>query len=299
MQKKSIIKIDKLLMVLILILACGFVLTACGGGLSYLKNPPDDPVKLVERMEQDGWHIDFNEPFMFGGIHGQRLINYSNRNSTSPNSSDNVAVEDAKIRYFDDEKNAKNYNDTMYGNYQDVIDNYNNSVSNVTYSYFAVQKRNIVSFYLKAVGTYEDVIRGSYGDPIDDGISNTAMIDNIIDNFDEPVVLEDKILVQATIEQDFTDDTVLVIIDKNFFYRQFTVEDFAAVNAVSVSWLTESYLADPPEALNHIYAIKLGETGKQNVLDAIKILETFDFVKCAEPNYIYRLITPVDLTPIP
>jgi len=128
---------------------------------------------------------------------------------------------------------------------------------------------------------------------------NTATIDDIIDKFDEPVVLEDKILVQATIEQDFTDDTVLVIIDKNFFYQQFTVEDFAAVNAVSVSWLTESYLADPPEALNHIYAIKLSETGKQNVLDAIKILETFDFVKCAEPSYIYKLITPVDLTPIP
>ena len=128
---------------------------------------------------------------------------------------------------------------------------------------------------------------------------NTATIDDIVNNLDEPIVLEDKIIVQATIDQDFRDDTVLVIIDKNFFYQQFTVEDFAAVNAISISWLTESYLADPPEALNHIYAIKLGETGKQNVLDAIKILETFDFVKCAEPCYIYKLIMPVGgFTPI-
>ena len=107
----------------------------------------------------------------------------------------------------------------------------------------------------------------------------------------------DKIICQATIEDGFSDDCVIVTIDRNHggINKFFSKEKFKGVDLTSVEDLT--YIEGDPddneylnvENFTQILKLKLVKTGKKEVLKAIRKLEKLDFVLAAEPDYF---ITP-------
>jgi hypothetical protein len=86
-------------------------------------------------------------------------------------------------------------------------------------------------------------------------------------------------------DPDFENDIVIVIVHENFQLREFTVDDFLPVQVEEIGLLS------PPKQITPSYRpiiyLKLVEPGKQNVLDAVKIIEQLEFVYHAQPNYIY------------
>ena len=119
---------------------------------------------------------------------------------------------------------------------------------------------------------------------------------------------EEKVYCTATIEDNFADDCVLVVIDhaNSIVDRVFTADDFLDVDVKEITYLTspitplfeeseteeeaqakaETLALTNVEEFNHIIRIDLNVTGKDKVLEAIKVLEKLDFVLSAEPNYI-------------
>lgn len=124
---------------------------------------------------------------------------------------------------------------------------------------------------------------------------------------------EEKYYCTATIEDNFTDDCVLIVIDhaNSIVDRIFTEADFPGVDVKEIIYLTspitplfeesktdeeaqakaETLVLTNVEEFNHIIRIDLNVTGKDKVLEAIKVLEKFDFVLSAEPNYIGKIET--------
>ncbi len=126
---------------------------------------------------------------------------------------------------------------------------------------------------------------------------------------------EEKIYCTATMEDSFNDDCVLVVInhENSIIDRTFTVSDFPGVDVKKITFLTspitplfeESETEDEAqekaetlaltnvEGFHHILRIDLNEFGKDKVLQAVQILESFDFVLSAEPNYIGEVETTI------
>ena len=128
--------------------------------------------------------------------------------------------------------------------------------------------------------------------------------------------IDTKVVSRATIEENFTDNAVIVVLNgqatRNF--RQYTAEDFAEVNAVEVMNLSartgdlvqrqiaaertgdrrsiQSYIDNNmlvnTDTFRTILMVQLAERSKENVLNAIRILEQRDDIVSAEPNYIQR-----------
>lgn len=135
-----------------------------------------------------------------------------------------------------------------------------------------------------------------------DDVSNVIISD---------ISVEEKTYCTATLEDDFADDCVLVVIDhfNSMADRIFTANDFPDVDVKKIVYLTspiaplleESETEEEAETLSltnidgfhHILRIDLNEIGKNKVLEAIKVLERFDFVLSAEPNYIGSIDLPV------
>ena len=110
----------------------------------------------------------------------------------------------------------------------------------------------------------------------------------------EPLAEEDeeKELCTATIDDDFAEGVVLVVIKKAYseVNKPFTPEDFPEIECTEVEDLM-SFDCDPNDlaylnkaSFHQILKIKLAKPGKQAVLDAIQQLETNPIVKSAEPN---------------
>jgi len=123
----------------------------------------------------------------------------------------------------------------------------------------------------------------------------------------ETVAVNEKVYCSATLEDDFLDDSVIVVINKEVSNQkqQFTVADFELSTVSEVKNLTgdvtgydtqnaqvlfKSLNADSvieQEGHKDIVVLELETKGKQNVLDTIKQLEELDFVESAEPNYLF------------
>ena len=93
-------------------------------------------------------------------------------------------------------------------------------------------------------------------------------------------------------ESYFTDDCVLIMIDHetSLTDKIFTAADFPGVDVKEVVYLSSKEGLVNMEEYNHILKIELNTHGKDKVLEAIEILEEFDFVEVAEPNYIGYVI---------
>ena len=105
----------------------------------------------------------------------------------------------------------------------------------------------------------------------------------------------DKIICQATLDDDFADDCVIVVIDKSNskVNKLFTKKQFKGVSLENVKDLT--YLEGDPDDLQYfnqeefkqVLKLDLVKTGKEEVLKAIRKLEKLDFVLAAEPDYYF------------
>ncbi len=126
---------------------------------------------------------------------------------------------------------------------------------------------------------------------------------------------EEKVYCTATMEDSFNDDCVLVVInhENSIIDRTFTASDFPGVDVKKITFLTspitplfeeseteeeaqekaETLALTNVEGFHHILRIDLNELGKDKVLQAIQVLEGFDFVLSAEPNYIGKIDTTV------
>lgn len=95
-------------------------------------------------------------------------------------------------------------------------------------------------------------------------------------------VPEEKIYWNGDINENFDDETIIVVIDKNFTDSEFSIYDFRIHNIVSAAYLTSNPNGDN---FRHIMALKIANKGKQNVIDTIRAIEYLVFVKYVGPNY--------------
>lgn len=109
----------------------------------------------------------------------------------------------------------------------------------------------------------------------------------------ENITYEDKVYCEATIDENFADDCVLVAMDRNVgginkiheesFFGNIgieSVEDLTYIDGDIDEW---QYLNK--DSFRQILKITLIEKSKQNVLNAIQILEGVEGIVCVEPNY--------------
>jgi len=117
---------------------------------------------------------------------------------------------------------------------------------------------------------------------------------------------EEKIYCKATIDDDFTDDRVIIVLNRETTrqFREYTTEDFPEIDCVQVydlsapivDWVeaqlaiepvpSEPMLVDITE-FRRILSLELREKSKENVLRVIKLLEERNDVLSAEPNYTF------------
>jgi hypothetical protein len=123
-------------------------------------------------------------------------------------------------------------------------------------------------------------------------------------------VAEDKKYCNATLDDDFSDDVILVTITNisSLKLKTYTVEDFSEIDCLYVNVLNKDQadkvrrildgatVAENPDLssvnINEFHQeirIVLKEKGKQNVLDAIKELEKREDVLSASPNYLTHI----------
>ncbi len=142
-----------------------------------------------------------------------------------------------------------------------------------------------------------------------------------ISTSDDAVISKgEKVYSGVTLEDDFEDDSVMVILtnEASLSGKVYAASDFSEIACSSVNDLTStssaliqaklrgedaaavcgtdsvsspfSYLYDiDTSTFNSVLCLKLSEPGKRNVLAAIKVLENRPDVKCAEPNYIFSI----------
>lgn len=120
--------------------------------------------------------------------------------------------------------------------------------------------------------------------------SEEQWIDDLVDGTLQRIdnsVLEEKLIWHGSIEDKFTDDKILLTIDKYFCDKTFTVEDFHMIDVAEVKSLGGGRLPDGSPA-NQMYTLTLEEPGKVNVIKAIRKLEIFAFTYAAQPNLILK-----------
>ena len=131
------------------------------------------------------------------------------------------------------------------------------------------------------------------------------------------VTTEEKKYCEATIEDNFAPDTVLVVMsnETSLACNTYSEVDFSEIEAQSVRHITASYESDVKRAyesiawavktgnepiiadninlgaFNQVICIELSEEGKNNVLDAIQQLEKRNDVICALPDYYWTLFS--------
>ena len=94
-------------------------------------------------------------------------------------------------------------------------------------------------------------------------------------------VLEKKYYWDGSIDDDFVEDEIILVTDKYFRNKTFTVDDFHMIEAEKVE-LTAAFTDE-----NKYYLITIKNKGKQNVIDAVHKLEIYAFAKIVEPNLIF------------
>lgn len=116
-------------------------------------------------------------------------------------------------------------------------------------------------------------------------------------------ISEEKVYCNATIDDNFTDNEVLVVLtnEESLEFNEYTINDFSEINCVAIDDLTDgykdkieqqlngTYVGNNPitlETFNRILKLTLPINSKQNVLDVIDILEDRNDIISVEPNYI-------------
>lgn len=113
--------------------------------------------------------------------------------------------------------------------------------------------------------------------------TNTALIANAD---------EGSLICGATINDAFTDNEILIVVKPAWNFTEYTTADFAEIGCVGIADLITDI---EPNMLSRIIKLNLSVHSKQNVLDAIRLLEDREDIYCAEPNYILEaLATPND-----
>ena len=93
----------------------------------------------------------------------------------------------------------------------------------------------------------------------------------------------EKVYCEATLEDDFTDNEILIVVTPENNFKEYTVNDFSAIGCIEIEDLT----IEPKEnELCRIFHLTLSGHSKQNVLDSIKVLEEREDIYSAEPNYL-------------
>ena len=128
-------------------------------------------------------------------------------------------------------------------------------------------------------------------------------------NMRAETVQNTKVYCKATINDNFADDTVIVVINRENSLKRnnATIKTLTTqVKCENISLLTSYKLASPLNTLNissvledpyydltntddfrQIFEIKLQEHGKDKVLETISKLEQLDFIESAEPDYYF------------
>ena len=114
--------------------------------------------------------------------------------------------------------------------------------------------------------------------------------DYILKSFD----LEDKkVYWKGTVDDDFPDDLVIVVLKKPINFIELSVECFGLENAVNIEYVggvtPPDYLFKPEyeyqlEHYRQIIYIHLEPLGKEKVIEAVRVLEQLEFVKTASPS---------------
>ena len=123
--------------------------------------------------------------------------------------------------------------------------------------------------------------------------SEEQWIDDLLNGTLERVdnsVLEEKLIWNGSLEDDFTDNEIILIIDQYFCDKTFTVEDFHMIDVAEVEQKAEGRRPDGSPS-HQMYALTLKEPSKVNVIKSIRKLEIFAFTYTAQPNYIYEPTT--------
>ena len=136
---------------------------------------------------------------------------------------------------------------------------------------------------------------------------NTYAADDILNKKDK-YNCDEKIYSTATIDQNFEDDSVLVVLDKSIseINKTHELSLFNMPNIKSIVDLTAICADDNPASLSinpptytkdfrQILKIDLTESSKQNVLSTISFLQNIDGVRYAGPNHVYDK-DPLDLS---
>ena len=93
----------------------------------------------------------------------------------------------------------------------------------------------------------------------------------------------EKVYCEATIDDDFTDNEILIVVTPENNFREYAVNDFSAIGCIDIEDLT---IEPKEDELCRIFHLTLSVHSKQNVLDSIKMLEEREDIYSAEPNYI-------------
>lgn len=108
----------------------------------------------------------------------------------------------------------------------------------------------------------------------------------------KPVDDEEKKICNATLEDDFADDCVLVVMKKAYSEvgKKYTIDDFSEIECTDVRnlYYGSSHENNPllnKDDFHQILKLELKIKGKKQVLDAIKILEQREDILLAEPDY--------------
>lgn len=122
---------------------------------------------------------------------------------------------------------------------------------------------------------------------IDDimGIETSENEDDIIlKHFD---LSDPKIYWDGRIDIEFHENIVNIIMRKTDTYPKLELHDFGLSNAESIEYIfLEPNLGTVTENFRQILRIRLKEPGKENVIEAIRHLESLDFIRYAGPLYI-------------
>lgn len=96
----------------------------------------------------------------------------------------------------------------------------------------------------------------------------------------------EKIYCNATLEDDFADNEILIVLMPEYNTKAYTATDFSEIDCTE---LEELSINVKPGALGKIFLLTIPGHSKQNVLDAIKLLEKRPDIYSAEPNHISHL----------
>jgi len=104
----------------------------------------------------------------------------------------------------------------------------------------------------------------------------------------DTVVLEQTIISNVSINDNFADNSIMIIIDKNFTHWRIYAKDFEPAN-IKLEMVVSLNLRSNKEFNASIYELILKNRGKQNVIGAINNIGELPFIRYAGPNFYYSL----------